>query len=71
MKFEHHIPGVGYADMFWPGHALIEMKAPSKSRTLEQAQPQAEKYYWQSAAHDGSYSAVQYVVLCSFDRLLI
>jgi len=71
MKFEHHIPGVGFADMFWPGHALVEMKAPSKSQTLEQAQPQAEKYYWQSAAHDGSYSAVRYVVLCSFDRLLI
>jgi hypothetical protein len=71
MKFEHHIAGVGFADMFWPGRALVEMKAPSRSRTLEQAQPQAEKYYWQSAAQDGSYSAVQYVVLCSFDRLLI
>lgn len=71
MRFEHHIPGVGFVDLFWPGRALVEMKAPARSATLEQAQPQAERYWRASAAADGSYDAVRYVVLCSFHRILV
>lgn len=71
MLFEHHVPGAGFMDMFWPGRALVEMKAPSRTATLEDAQPQAERYWRSSAAPDGSYPAVRYVVLCSFHRLLV
>jgi hypothetical protein len=71
MLFEHTLPGAGRMDMFWPGRALVEMKAPSKSARLEDAQPQAERYWRASAAPDGSYSAVRYVVLCSFHRILV
>jgi hypothetical protein len=71
LRFEHHLPGVGYMDMFWPGHVLVEMKAPAKAETLENAQPQAERYWRASEATDGSYDAVRYVVLCSFNRLLV
>jgi hypothetical protein len=71
IRFEHHISGVGFADMFWPGHALVEMKSPLKSQSLTQAQPQAERYWRHSAAPDDSYDAVRFVVLCSFDRLLV
>ncbi len=71
LRFEHHLPGVGFMDMFWPGHALVEMKAPGKADNLEHAQPQAERYWRASEAVDGSYDAVRYVVLCSFSRLLV
>lgn len=71
MRFEHHIAGVGFVDMLWPGRALVEMKAPSRTATLEDAQPQAERYWRASAADDGSYDAVRYVVLCSFQRFLV
>lgn len=72
MLFEHYIPVVaGFMDMFWPGRALVEMKAPSRTTRLEDAQPQAERYWRSSAAPDGSYPAVRYVVLCSFQRLLV
>jgi hypothetical protein len=71
MLFEHFLPGVGFMDMFWPGRALVEMKAPSKTATLEQAQPQAERYWRSSAAPDRSYPAVRYVVLSSFQRFLV
>ncbi len=71
MLFEHFVAGAGFMDMFWPGRTLVEMKAPSRSATLEQAQPQAERYWRSSAAVDGAYPAVRYVVLCSFQRLLV
>ncbi len=71
MRFEYHVPGIGFMDMFWPGRALVEMKAPAKTQRLEDAQPQAERYWRASEAPDGSYDAVRYVVLCSFQRLLI
>jgi hypothetical protein len=71
IAFEQHIPGIGFADMLWRGHALVEMKAPSRSQTLREAQPQAERYWRHSAAPDDSYPAVRFVVLCSFDRLLV
>ncbi len=49
MLFEHFVPGAGFMDMFWPGRALVEMKAPSRTATLEDAQPEAERY-WRSSA---------------------
>ena len=39
MLFEHTVPSAGRMDMFWAGRALVEMKAPSKSAKLEDAQP--------------------------------
>jgi hypothetical protein len=71
MQFEHIIPGAGRADMFWPGRALVEMKAPDHSAHLDDAQPQAERYWRLSDASDGSYPMVRYVVLCSFHRIII
>lgn len=71
MRFEYHVPRVGFMDLFWPGRALVEMKAPSRTQDLEHAQPQAERYWRASDAPDESYPAVRYVVLCSFQRLLI
>ena len=71
MLFEHFVAGAGFMDMFWPGRALVEMKAPSRTPTLEDAQPQAERYWRASAAPDGAYGAVRYVVLCSFHRILV
>ena len=44
MLFEHFLPVAGFMDMFWPGRALVEMKAPSKTARFEDAQPQAERY---------------------------
>ena len=70
-RFEHNFPGVGFADMFWPGNAVIEMKKPSEDVRLESWQVQAEKYWRASAAPDRSYPAVRYVVLCSFRRFVI
>lgn len=71
MRFEYYLPVAGFMDMFWPGRALVEMKAPEKSPRLEDDQPQAERYWRASAAPDGSYGAVRYVVLCSFHRILV
>lgn len=68
--FEHNLAGAGRADMFWPGRALVEMKAPSHSETLDVDQPQAERY-WRASALPASYPAVQYVVLCSFRRIIV
>jgi len=47
------------------------MKAPSKTATLGEAQPQAERYWRASEDPDGRYDAVRYVVLCSFHRILV
>jgi restriction-modification enzyme MmeI-like protein len=47
------------------------MKAPSRTTTLEEAQPQAERYWRASGSPEGSYAAVRYVVLCSFHRILV
>lgn len=69
--FEHHLPGIGFADLFWPGNTVIEMKAPSEDVRLEKWQVQAEKYWRASASPDGSYTAVRYVVLCSFRRFVV
>lgn len=69
--FEHHLPGIGFADLFWPGNTVIEMKAPSEDVRLEKWQVQAEKYWRASAAPDGSYPAVRYVMLCSFRRFVV
>lgn len=72
VRFEHHLShGGGFVDMFWPGRVLVEMKAPSHSPRLEDAQPQAERYWRSSAAPDRSYPMVRYVVLCSFRRILV
>ena len=71
MLMEHHLPRVGFMDMFWPGRALVEMKAPSKSARLEDAQEQAERYWRASEDPAGSYDAVRYIVLCSFHRFLV
>ncbi|HET7734554.1 MAG TPA: DNA methyltransferase [Nocardioidaceae bacterium] len=71
MLFEHFVPGAGFMDMFWPGRALVEMKAPSKTARLEDAQPQAERYWRASEDPAGTYDAVRYVVLCSFHRILV
>jgi hypothetical protein len=71
MLFEHFVPGAGFMDMFWPGRALVEMKAPSRTATLEEAQPQAERYWRASEDPAGAYDAVRYVVLCSFHRILV
>ena len=71
MLFEHFVPGAGFMDMFWPGRALVEMKAPTKTARLEDAQPQAERYWRASEDPGGSYDAVRYVVLCSFHRILV
>lgn len=71
MLFEHFLPVAGFMDMFWPGRALVEMKAPSKTARLEDAQPQAERYWRASEDPDGHYDAVRYIVLCSFHRILV
>jgi hypothetical protein len=71
MEFERTIPGVGRMDLFWPGRALVEMKAPSKTQRLEDAQPQAERYWRFSEDPAGEYDAVRYVVLSSFHRFLV
>lgn len=53
VQYEYALPGGKRMDMFWPGRALVEMKAPSRSQRLEEAQPQAESSMevLQSSAH--------------------
>ena len=54
--------------MFWPVGPRGD-QAPSRTRRSD-AQPQAERY-WRALRAGRSYPAVRYVVLCSFQRLLI
>ncbi len=58
--------GAGYMDLYWPGVAIVEMKAPKESRRLDTHRAQALDYWRNSADPATNTPAPPYLVLCSF-----
>ncbi len=58
--------GAGYMDLYWPGVAIVEMKAPKESRRLDTHRAQALDYWRNSADPETNTPAPPYLVLCSF-----
>lgn len=63
--------GAGFMDLHWPQVAIFEMKRPSRSHQLAQAQEQVMSYWRESADEDRDRPAARFVVLCSFQRFEI
>ncbi len=58
--------GSGFMDLYWPGVAIVEMKAPKESRRLDVHRAQALDYWRNSADPANDTPAPPYLVLCSF-----
>ncbi len=63
--------GSGFMDLYWPGVAIIEMKAPGQTLRLDQHRAQALDYWRNSADVATNVEAPRYLVLCSFGRFEI
>lgn len=46
-KFEHFTESAGFMDLFWPGHLIVEMKAPHVA--IEKAADQRVRYWQESS----------------------
>ncbi len=57
--------GSGFMDLYWQGVVIIEMKAPSQSRRLDQHRAQALDYWRNSANNEKGIAAPPYLILCS------
>lgn len=57
--------GSGFMDLYWRDVVIIEMKAPSQSRRLDQHRNQALDYWRNSANPKTGVAAPPYLVLCS------
>ncbi len=68
-KFEHFAASAGFMDLFWPGHLIVEMKAPHVS--LEKATDQRERYWRESADSANDIPAARFVVACNFGEFEI
>lgn len=58
--------GAGFMDLYWPGVAIVEMKAPKESHRLDVHRAQALDYWRNSADPATGTPAPPYLVLCSF-----
>lgn len=58
--------GSGFMDLYWPGVAIVEMKAPKESGRLDIHRAQALDYWRNSADPSTGTPAPPYLVLCSF-----
>ena len=63
--------GSGFMDLYWRDVVIIEMKAPSQSRRLDQHRAQALDYWRNSANSDKGIAAPPYLVLCSIRQFEI
>lgn len=63
--------GSGFMDLYWPGVAIIEMKAPNQTLRLDQHRAQALDYWRNSADAATHLEAPGHLVLCSFGRFEI
>ncbi len=57
--------GSGFMDLYWRDVVIVEMKAPSQSRRLDQHRAQALDYWRNSADSEKGIAAPPYLVLCS------
>lgn len=72
VRFEHHYPSGGFADLLWKGNALVEMKSKYAAPTLPETHWRQLFDYWdQSGFPDEGIGAPRYVVLCSFTRFVV
>jgi len=53
-------------DLHWPQVCIVEMKRPSRARSLSQAREQIMRYWRESADEVNDLPAAPYVVLCAF-----
>jgi hypothetical protein len=60
--------GSGFMDLFWKDVVIIEMKAPSQSRRLDQHRSQALDYWRNSANQEAGVAAPPFLVLCSIHQ---
>jgi hypothetical protein len=60
--------GSGFMDLFWQNVVIIEMKAPSQSRRLDQHRAQALDYWRNSASQEAGVAAPPFLVLCSIQQ---
>ena len=63
--------GSGFMDLYWRDVVIIEMKAPSQSRRLDQHRAQALDYWRNSANSEKGIAAPPYLVLCSIRQFEI
>jgi hypothetical protein len=63
--------GSGFMDLYWRDVVIIEMKAPSQSRRLDQHRAQALDYWRNSADSAEGIAAPPYLVLCSIRQFEI
>ncbi len=63
-KFEDFKSSAGFMDLHWPGVAIVEMKAPSKS--IASGRDQVKRYWEESADDEQDVPAARWVVLCNF-----
>jgi len=60
--------GSGFMDLYWQDVTIIEMKAPSQSRRLDQHRAQALDYWSNSADQEAGIKAPPHLVLCSIQQ---
>jgi len=63
--------GSGFMDLYWRDVVIIEMKAPSQSRRLDQHRAQVLDYWRNSANSEKGIAAPPYLVLCSIRQFEI
>jgi hypothetical protein len=61
-KFEDFRSSAGFMDLHWPQVCIIEMKAPSRARSLYQAREQVMRYWRESADEVNDLPTARYVV---------
>ena len=66
--FEDSKASTGIMDLYWAGHCIIEMKAPSRASKLTEHRAQALDYWRESSDVEQGIEAPRYVVLCAFQR---
>ncbi|MBX3116357.1 MAG: class I SAM-dependent DNA methyltransferase [Microbacteriaceae bacterium] len=68
-EFEHFAASAGFMDLFWPGHLIVEMKAPQVP--LEKAKEQRNRYWQESSDSAKDVPAARFVVACNFGEFEI
>jgi hypothetical protein len=72
IRFEHHFPSGGFADLLWKGNVLVEMKSKFTTPVLPETHWRQLFDYWdRSSFPDEGVGAPRYVLLCSFDRFVV
>jgi len=68
-KFEHFTESAGFMDLFWPGHLIVEMKAPKVA--IEKAADQRARYWHESSDPANDIPAARFVIACNFGEFEI